>query len=1111
MRNHRLKTQKKISSIWWKLVCLAILVSACASKKEPNGLFQRISAADSGIDFRNELTETDDFNIIEYLYYYNGGGVAAGDINNDGLIDLYFTANQGPNKLYLNKGNLTFEDVTTRAGIQEIGTWSTGAVMADINADGFLDIYLCQVGDYKEAKGRNQLFINNQDGTFTEKAEAYGLDFVGFSTHAGFFDYDNDGDLDMYLLNHSIKNPEVFVPINERTKSFEGGDKIFQNQLAQGEARFIDVTEETGIYSSALGFGLGLALSDINKDGWTDIYVSNDFAENDYLYINQQDGTFKEELESRIQHTSRYSMGNFVADINNDAELDIFTTDMLPGDPEIWKKSVGEDKVEVYRIKEQFGYGHQYVRNTMQLNLGNDMFSDISLFSNNFATDWSWSPLIFDMDNDGLQDIHITNGIYKRPNDLDFVNYMNSNPGAMEDNELERARINSLPTLKIPNYAGLNQGNGKFTTSPQQMDLGFEEPSYSNGSVYADLDNDGDLDLVINNLEQEAFIYENTYSGTNSYLKIQFKGSKNNPFGIGAKVIVSSSDVTYYRENQNSRGFQSSVAPEVHFGLGTNSQPVSLKVIWPDGKTEHLENQPVNQTITLDYSKAQLSEASKITDEEVSLVSPVDWSVAYQHREDPFDDHLREYLLPRKFSHEGPALAVGDVNGDDLDDIYFGGAKDQVGELWIQSENGKFERQLGLVFEQLKRAEDVAAHFFDADGDADLDLYIASGGNELQAGMLFNFDRLYLNDGKGNFQFSPGSLTQVGSIGKTVAIADFNGDSFPDVFVGSNIEPGSYGNNPQQILLINNGRGFYQNQTQARIQNAQNLGMINAAKAIDFDSDGDMDLLLAGEWTGIQLLENDGKGIFNRVDNSMANLKGWWYSLEITDLNNDGLPDIVGGNLGLNSKLKASKKEPVTLYLGDLDQNDQTDPIIFHYQEGKETPFASRDDLIKQVSKIKKLHSNYEEYAQGSGPEEILGEDFQNIPNKKATEFKSHAFINQGNGEFSAIPLPEVAQLSPIMAIVTNDFNQDGNEDLLLFGNNYGYRTDFGRADAKPITLLLGNGDGTFNPTKDHLLNTNETWGEYRNASKISIAGEDYVLAIKNNSGPTLLKLKSNQ
>ncbi|WP_255399463.1 VCBS repeat-containing protein [Roseivirga sp. 4D4] len=1056
--------------------------------------------------FKNIVSSSADFNILEYLYFYNGGGVATGDINNDGLVDLFFTSNQSSNKLYLNQGDLKFEDISESAGIAGTGTWSSGVAMADVNADGLLDIYVSQVGDYKEAQGRNELYINNGDNTFTESAEKYGLAFKGFSTQAAFFDYDRDGDLDMYLLNHSIKNPAVFAEASTRFKPDEGGDRLFQNQAAQGKEGFEDITDQAGIYSSAIGFGLGVAISDINNDGWADIYVSNDFTENDYLYINQQDGTFKEELEQRISHTSRFSMGNEIADLNNDGLGEIITTDMLPSNPEIWKKSVVEDKSEVYKIKLGYGYGHQYVRNTLQRNLGNGQFSDLSLFTNTYASDWSWSPLIFDMDNDGFQDIHITNGIYKRPNDLDYLNYQSTSNEVRQrsQDELEEFLVETLPTVKIPNYAGRNLG--KFKVEDISETWGLNQSTYSNGSAYADLDNDGDLELVINNIEQEAFIYENL-SKDNSYLKLNFKGSKLNPFGIGAKVKVRTNDQELTRENFNTRGFQSSVAPSLHFGLGKAKTIDKLTVIWPDGKTQTLTNQSANQTLILDYQNAENTNDLN-TKTANSLLSMAKNPFGFEHKEDDFTDFDREYLIPRQFNHEGPALAVADVNQDGLEDVYFGGARDQAGQLWVQRANGTFKAQSSPIFTQLAKAEDIAAEFFDADGDGDQDLYVSTGGNESEEGQLFSYDRLYLNDGRGNFRFSPAALPQIGSQGKTISIADVDGDNDLDVFVGSNIVSGAYGKNPQQYLLINNGRGLFKNEINTRIAKSNELGMLNASQWIDFDQDGDQDLLVAGEWTPIQLFENDGTGKFEaKAVDAFNQSDGWWFSLKATDINNDGLPDFVAGNLGLNNKLKASGDQPVNLYLRDFDDNGQTDPFVFHYQEGIESPFATRDDLIKQMAGIKKLHPDYKSYAQIKGPEDLLGNDYKGQALiKRAYTFSSKAFVNKGNGKFEAIALPDEAQFSSAMDFVTKDLNGDGNLDLLVFGNNYTFRNDYGRSDAKPITLLLGNGEGSFEPQTDYSLNTPETWGEYRSAQPILVNGQSMVIAVRNNQPPVLLK-----
>lgn len=1076
---------------------LTLLLVSCTEEPQEAKQFELLDSERTGISFINEVTSTPDFNILEFLYFYNGGGVSVGDINKDGLDDMFFTSNQAPNKLYLNKGGFKFEDITEVAGVSGNSNWSTGSTMADVNGDGLLDIYVSHVGNYKVAKGKNELYINNGDGTFTESAAAFGLDYVGFSTQAAFFDYDKDGDLDMYLLNHAVKNAEVFKPSVNRKKADNHGDKIFKSLIAQGENRFEDATAETGIYSSNLGFGLGLAISDVNNDNWPDIYISNDFTENDYLYINNQDGTFSEELGSRIQHTSRYSMGNVVADLNNDMAVDIITTDMLPSDPKIWRKSLGEDKVEVYDTKLRFGYDDQYVRNTLQMNLGNGQFSDISLITESFATDWSWSPLIFDMDNDGLQDLHISNGIYKRPNDLDFINYVTSNTQESNDEKsIQASQIESLPTLKISNYTGLNQGGMELKASAEA--LGLNQPSYSNGSAYADLDNDGDLDLVLNNTNQEAFIYQNHADSTNGYLKVRLKGPDYNPFGVGAKVTVNGQ----LRENFNTRGFQSSVSNTLHFGLGGAKGPFSVNVTWPDGSLQKVQVDG-NQLVVINYAE-QKTKAANLISLDVQSLSFAELPFDFTHRENDFKDFDREYLIPRKYSTEGPALAIGDVNGDGKDDVYFGGAINQPGQLWVQGKNGTFKKRLTPNFDQLARAEDTDANFFDADGDGDLDLYVVSGGNEYEASQIFSFDRLFINDGQGNFQFSPGALRQIGGQGKVIAPADIDGDGDQDLFLGLNAVAGAYGTEPNHHLLINSGNANFSSQP-ARVTLLKDMGMISDAHWTDLDQDGDQDLLFTGEWNSIRYLENNGQGQLTEIELAgLENSEGLWYSLEIADFNNDGLLDIVAGNIGANTKLKASSDQPIRLYLGDYDDNGQADPIVFHFQEGKETPFPSRDDLIKQVSAFKKLHSNYLEYSDLDGAAELLG-DLSQTKIKEVKTLLSTVFINKGNSTFEAIPLPIEAQISNTSDIVVKDINGDKKADLLLLGNDYSYRNDYGRIDAKPLTTLLGIGDGRFSHLNDKHLNTAESWGNYQKGKTITIDGKAYILSLRNDDKPTLI------
>lgn len=1096
------------------LLAVALLVSCTHETAETAKvkLFALMDAEATGVSFVNELNDTPGFNILEYLYFYNGAGVATGDLNGDDLPDLYFVGNQVPNKLYLNKGNFQFEDISEQAGVAGKGTWATGVTMADVNGDGLLDIYVSQVGDYKEAKGANQLFINQGDLTFVDEAPKYGLDFVGFSTQAAFFDYDRDGDLDMYLLNHSIKNPAVFSQSSNRINTDElGGDRLFQSQLSQGAEKYVDVTSTAGIYSSALGFGLGLAISDLNNDGWPDIYVSNDFTENDYLYTNNQDGTFTESLEQQISYTSRYSMGNTADDLDNDGLSEIITTDMLPSDPEIWQMSVGEDKTEVYDIKLNFGYAHQYVRNTLQKNLGNGSFSDVSLMAGTFATDWSWAPLAFDMDNDGLLDLHISNGIYKRPNDLDYVNYGQDQPGVkgMSPDELEAFQIENLPNVKIPNYAGKNRGDLQFEDIGANW--GLDQSSYSNGSAYADLDNDGDLDLVINNTNQTAFIYKNQAreQSQSHFLAVALEGPGLNKQAIGAKVTLKVNGQQLSRELMPTRGFQSAVDTRLHFGLGSNTSIEALTIQWPDGTRQQVNDIQIDQTLRVSYAPADESMGTNPAKEALFQASVFG---AWEHKENTYKDYNQEYLIPRKFSTEGPALAVADVNGDGLDDMYLGGAKEQPGALWLQQANGTFSAKPNPAFEQLARAEDTDALFFDADNDGDPDLYVVSAGNEYDNGQVFTFDRLYLNDGKGNLQFAPMAIPQFGTHGKTVSVADIDGDGDLDLFVAANIVKGVYGLNPSHHLLINDGTGRFTDQTGTRMPTANQLGMLNDALWFDYDQDGDQDLLVAGEWTPVTLLQNNGKGQFTQATTTgFENSEGWWFSLALGDVDADGDLDIIAGNMGLNSKLKATESKPLSLYVNDFDQNGQADPVLFHFMEDAEIPFASRDDLIKQMAFIKKKHPDYRTYASLKSPEDLFGaETLERSLKKQVSTFASTVFINNGSGNFMRKDLPTAAQLSPVMDILSGDLDGDDHTDLFMVGNLYAFRNDIGRAAARPLTYLRGDGQGNFEVRQVGELNTQLTWGEYRNAAFLNHnTSSKRIIAVRNNQKPVLFSLKA--
>jgi len=1066
-----------------------ITLASCGKKTEST-LFELLPSEKTGISFENNLTSTAELNILEYLYFYNGGGVAAGDINNDGLVDLYFTGNQVPNKLYLNKGNFKFEDITESAGVYGDGGWSTGVTMADVNGDGLLDIYVSQVGNYNTIQGKNKLYINQGGQKFIDLADEYGIGFVGFSTHAAFFDYDRDGDLDMYLLNHSVKSPEVFAKAEIRSQSDPGGDRLFENLAVEGERGFLDVTKEAGIYSSALGFGLGVGIEDLNSDGWLDIYVSNDFTENDYLYLNQQDGTFKESLESLISNTSRYSMGNDLADINGDGLPEIFTTDMLPEDPEIWMKSLGEDKTEVYQIKKQFGYGDQYVRNHLQLNRGKDGFSDIALFSGVFASDWSWAPLIFDMDNDGLVDIHITNGIVKRPNDLDFIQYSQQADPNLTMEELRKRQIDMLPSVKLPNHAYRNEGDLNFTNQAQTW--GLDQASHSNGSAYADLDNDGDLDLIINNLDQPSFVYQNhSEKSGNAFIRANLEGKTLNRFGLGANVTVYSEEKSWTQRLSTSRGFQSGTSTTLIFGLGKASQIDSVRVNWGDGESEVFSGIQVNQTATFKQGTGKAISPKKSIQEDSIAFPKIDWTHV---EKDELDETKREYLIPRSFSKMGPALAIGDVNADGLDDVYLGGAKDQAGALFLQDPEGNFTEVANPIFQQLAKAEDVVAEFADLNGDGKLDLYVGSGGNEFESGNLYLFDRIYFGDGKGGFQFIPMALPPIGENTSTLAIHDLDGDGDLDIFVGASVVPGDYGASPKSTLLINQGNGQFKDGTESWFATETKLGMINSAVWEDLDGDEKSELILTGDWQPIRVFELSEKNkLAEKTINGLENSAGWIQTLLIEDVNGDGKKDIIVGNLGLNSKLRASTEKPVWLFHHDFDGNGQADPLIFHYMGEKLVPFATRDDLIKQIPAVKRKHTSYLDYAAISSPEDLFPEEILDQANKKSiVEFRSGVYLQQKDGSFDFNPFPFTAQLSPILS---TNWDED-SRTILLGGNFSGFRVDLGKSTASAFSAWKWKNEG-FEQVRTSTSIPSQA--EVRNLRAISVFGKKWEMATTNN------------
>ena len=1040
-----------------RLVAGLLALAGCsrAAPARPS-LFALEPPESTGVAFVNALPEDSAFNILSYLYYYNGGGVAAGDIDGDGLPDLYFTSNLGSNHLYRNKGNFHFEDITARAGVADSVGWKTGVTMADVNGDGRLDIYVSGVS-YLGEHGRNVLYINNGDGTFTDRTKEYGLEHVGYGTQAAFFDYDGDGDLDVYLLNHSVHTERGVSAHPQRfPRHPRAGDLLLRND----GGHFTDVSERAHIYGGVEGYGLGVVASDLNGDGCPDLYVANDFQENDFLYWNNCDGTFTESIARAAPHTSRFSMGVDAADFNNDGRTDLVVLDMLPDREDILKTSANAESFNIFNLKLQAGYHAQYARNTLQLNRGGPppgeatRFSDIGYLAGVYATDWSWSPLFADLDNDGYKDLFITNGIYRRPNDLDYINYAGNE--AQHDNAALMAKMPQIPLAK---YAFHNNGDLTFTDMASAW--GLAQPGFSNGAAYVDLNNDGALDLVVNNVNAPASIYRSRARETtgNHFLQVQLRGSGGNTAGIGARIMIVHQGMRQMVEQMPTRGFESSVDPRPHFGLGGSTHVDSLTVVWPDRRFQVLTNVPADQLLTLSQRDAAGRYVQRPSARSLFADVTGQVSIPFKHEENTFVDYNREPLMPHLLSTEGPALAVGDVDGDGLDDIYVGGAKWQVSRLLIQQRDGSFRAKEEPAIAADSLAEDVDAAFFDADGDGDLDLYVVSGGNEFWDDAEPLRDRLYINDGRGNFHRAEHALPDFFHNGSCVVPGDFNGDGHIDLFVGSRVVARQYGLTPRSYLLQNDGAGHFSDVTLEKAPALAEAGMVSAAAWIDHD------LIVVGEWMPVRVFrQENGRFVDRTAEAGLAGTNGWWNSVTAADLNGDGRKDLVLGNLGLNSYIRASPTEPARLYVNDFFGNGTLEQILTFYKHSVSYPLAGRDELVRLMPQLRSKYPSYQSFGAARIEDIFSAAELRRATVLEARDFATSVALDKGNGSFDLQPLPTEAQFAPVYASVAGDFDRDGHVNLLLGGNFYGVTPVQGRYDASYGLLLRGDGTGRFAP-----------------------------------------------
>jgi enediyne biosynthesis protein E4 len=1049
---------RKINLVF--ILCIATLFIRCGGDNSKT-LFTKLSENDTDITFRNLLKEDNpQFNILFYPYFYNGAGVAVGDINNDGLTDVFFTGNMVKNRLFVNQGEFEFEDITEKSHIADNEGWCTGATMVDINEDGWLDIYVCRSALENKKYRKNLLFINNHDLTFTEKAAEYGLDDEGFSTQASFFDYDRDGDLDVIVINQSVpkysQGKIEYVQLHD-----QAADSTFKNKLFRNDnGHFTEVSSKAGINSNVLTFSLGVSTSDINLDGWSDIYITNDFKEPDYYYINNKDGTFTDALPKAFDHTSLYAMGLDVADYNNDLLPDIMILDMLAESNKAQKMHMGGDNYTQYSYLFKNGMFHQYMKNCLQKNNGDGTFSEIGQLAGISNTDWSWSPLLADYDNDGLKDLFVTNG-YKRDNtDIEFIVYsMNQSIRIQKGGDAVNVNeyISHMPGIYIPNYIYKNAGNDKFDNKTKEW--GFDHKDFSHGAAYADLDNDGDLDLITNNTDEYAGIYRNNAESQlkNNYIKLKLTGLKGNLTGIGAKIFAYSNGKRWYVEQNPVRGFQSAGDHVLHLGLGNENLLDSLKIIWPDQRTQVIREVSANQLLALTIENAT-GISSEVKDESKLLFTASQNIIDFAHRENPVNDFLRQFLLPHYYSHTGPCIAKADINNDGLEDLFVGGAKGQAAKIFVQDKAQNFKLLPNKSIEADSACEDVDAVFFDADGDNDVDLYVVSGGYEFAEKDAMLRDRLYMNNGRGVFAKNKGKLPDILANKHRVAPADIDKDGDTDLFVGGHVVPGKYPMFESSVILVNENGNF----TAQYADVFKNAGIVNDALWADVDGDGSDELIIASEWQPIKAFTRSGKSFVEMDASFFAEAgSGWWTSIIAHDFDKDGDIDLIAGNYGENSQIKASQERPVTLYFNDYDNNGSIDPIITHYIGDTAYPLIPRDDLNGQIPIMKKKFNDYNIYSNATINDILSPDQLAKSSILKASTLSTVYLENTGKG-FSRKSLPVEVQYSPTYKLLVADVNKDGHDDVIAAGNNDFNRIYLGKHDANHGVVLLGNGKGDF-------------------------------------------------